>query len=108
MAYRKITDIKDTIGMRAVFYARVSTAEEEQLNAIELQIEENRNTIIKNKWRKVDEYIDRSKSGTMVKGRDEYQRLYEDLLTDKFDIVVIKDQERLQRNTKDWYLFIDR
>ena len=40
MAYRKITDIKDTIGMRAVFYARVSTAEEEQLNAIELQIEE--------------------------------------------------------------------
>ena len=40
MAYRKITDIRDTIGMRAVFYARVSTAEEEQLNAIELQIEE--------------------------------------------------------------------
>lgn len=108
MAYRKVTSLLDTVGLRAVFYARVSTAEEEQLNAIELQIEENRNCIYKNKWRKVDEYIDRSKSGTMVKGRDEYQRLYEDLLTDKFDIVVIKDQERLMRNTKDWYLFIDR
>lgn len=108
MAYRRIKDLTDTIGLRAVFYARVSTAEEEQLNAIELQIEENRNVILKNKWKKVDEYIDRSKSGTMVKGRDEYQRLYEDMLEDTFDIIVIKDQERLQRNTKDWYLFIDR
>jgi len=108
MAYRNVKDIRDTIGMRAVFYARVSTAEEEQLNAIELQIEENRNCIAKNKWVKVDEYIDRSKTGTMVKGRDEYQRLYEDLYEDRFDIVVIKDQERLMRNTKDWYLFIDR
>ncbi len=108
MAYRNVKSLLDTVGLRAVFYARVSTAEEEQLNAIELQIEENRDCIIKHKWKKVDEYIDRSKTGTMVKGRDEYQRLYEDLLIDKFDIVVIKDQDRLMRNTKDWYLFIDR
>ena len=39
MAYRRVKDLVDTIGMRAVFYARVSTAEEAQLNAIELQIE---------------------------------------------------------------------
>mgnify|MGYP000168801072 CR=1 FL=1 len=90
MAYRKITDIRDTIGMRAVFYARVSTAEEEQLNAIELQIEENRGCIKDHGWKLVGEYIDRSKSGTMVKGRDDYQRLYEDLYEDLFDIVVIK------------------
>lgn len=31
-----------------------------------------------------------------------------DLYEDLFDIVVIKDQERLQRNTLDWYLFINR
>ena len=105
MAYRKT---QDTIGLRAVFYARVSTAEEEQLNAIEHQIEENRDAIERHKWKKVDEYIDRSKSGTMVKGRDEYQRLFEDLYSDKFDVVVIKDQERLMRNTLDWYLFINR
>ena len=29
-------------------------------------------------------------------------------IRDRFDIVVIKDQERLQRNTLDWYLFINR
>lgn len=108
MAYRKVKNLQDTVGLRAVFYARVSTAEEEQLNAIELQIEENRNAIYKNSWKLVDEYIDRSKTGTMVKGRDEYQRLYEDLWLDNFDIVVVKDQERLQRHTLDWYLFIDR
>lgn len=111
MAYRSILDYRNVLateGLRAVFYARVSTAEEEQLNAIELQIEENRNAIARHKWKKVDEYIDRSKSGTMVKGRDDYQRLFEDLLSDKFDIVVIKDQERLMRNTLDWYLFINR
>ena len=55
MAYRKITDIRDTIGMRAVFYARVSTAEEEQLNAIELQIEENRGCIKDHGWKLVGE-----------------------------------------------------
>lgn len=111
MAFRSILDYRNVLateGLRAVFYARVSTAEEEQLNAIELQIEENRNAISRHKWKKVDEYIDRSKSGTMVKGRDDYQRLFEDLLSDKFDIVVIKDQERLMRNTLDWYLFINR
>lgn len=93
---------------RAVFYARVSTEKEDQLNSIELQIEENRNAIIKNQWKQVDEYIDRGKSGRQVKGRDEYQRLLDDMELDKFDIVVVKDQDRLMRNTKDWYIFVDR
>ena len=93
---------------RAVFYARVSTEEEKQLNAIELQIEENRKAIQKKGWELVDEYVDRGKSGTKVKGRDEYQRLLDDMELGKFDIVVIKDQERLMRNALDWYLFVNR
>ena len=28
--------------------------------------------------------------------------------TDKFDIIVIKSQDRLMRNTKEWYFFIDK
>lgn len=94
--------------LRAVFYSRVSTEEEKQINALEKQIQENRDTISKNGWKLIDEYIDEGKSGTQVKKRDEYQRLLEDMLTDKFDIIVIKDQERLMRNTRDWYLFVDR
>lgn len=93
---------------RAVCYSRVSTSDEAQLNAIESQIQENKQAVLSKGWVLIDEYIDEGKSGTQVKHRDEYQRLYEDMLTDKFDIICIKDQDRLMRNTKDWYLFIDR
>lgn len=95
-------------GLRCVSYSRVSTEEEAQLNAIENQIEENRSVIASKGWILIDEYIDRGKSGTQVKRRDEYQRLFDDMLTDKFDIICIKDQDRLMRNTKDWYLFVDQ
>lgn len=93
--------------VRAVFYARVSTENEDQLSSIELQIEENRKAIQEQGWELVDEYIDRGKSGKQVKGRDEYQRLLDDMDLDKFDIIVAKDQDRLQRNTRDWYIFVD-
>lgn len=93
--------------LRAVFYARVSTEEEKQLNALEKQIQENRDVISKNGWILVGEYIDEGKSGTTTKRRSDYKRLLADMTEDKFDIVVCKDQERLQRNTLDWYLFVD-
>lgn len=102
MAYKKLKKL------RAVFYARVSTEEEKQLNALQGQIDENKNAIEKQGWELVDQYVDEGKSGTKIKRRDEYQRLLEDLEWDKFDIVVVKSQDRLQRNTKDWYIFIDR
>lgn len=92
---------------RAVFYARVSTEEEKQVNALAKQIQENRDVIASKGWELVDEYIDEGKSGTKVKGRNEYQRLLADMDEDKFDIIVIKSQDRLQRNTKDWYIFAD-
>ena len=55
----------------------------------------------------VDVYVE-AKSGTTRKGRCEYNRLYQDLQRDSFDIIVIKSQDRLMRNTKDWYLFLER
>ena len=94
--------------LRAVFYARVSTEEEKQLNALEKQVQENIDAINKKGWVLVDQYVDEGKSGTKIKGRDEYQRLLEDLEIDKFDVVVVKVQDRLHRSTKDWYIFIDK
>ena len=95
-------------GERAVFYARVSTEEEKQVNALAKQIEENKNSIKENGWILVDQYVDEGKSGTTSKKRDEYNRLLDDLEQDKFDIIVIKSQDRLMRNTLDWYLFIEK
>lgn len=93
--------------LRAVFYARVSTEEEEQLNAIEKQIEENRDVIKAKGWILVDEYIDKGITGTQAKKRNEYLRMLDDIKKDKFDIIVVKDQSRLQRNTMDWYIFLN-
>ena len=94
--------------LRAVFYARVSTEEEKQLNALEKQIQENKDVIEENGWALVGWYIDEGKTGTTVKCRNDYKRLLDDMQEDIFDIIVVKDQDRLQRNTKDWYLFVDR
>lgn len=92
----------------AVIYCRVSTDEEIQLNALVKQIAEAKECVKKNGWILVDEYVDEGKSGTMTKHRNEYNRLYSDMETDKFDVIVIKSQDRLMRSTKDWYLFLDK
>ena len=93
--------------MRAVIYCRCSTEEERQVDALKKQVEEARGCVHERGWTLVDEFVE-SKSGTTSKGRREYSRLFEELLTDSFDIIVIKSQDRLMRNTKDWYLFLDR
>lgn len=92
---------------RAVIYCRCSTEEESQVNALSKQVEEAKQAVQVNGWHLVDQYVE-LKSGTTVKGRTEYVRLFENLQTDQFDIVVIKSQDRLMRNVKDWYLFLDR
>ncbi len=93
--------------IRAVIYCRCSTEEESQVEALKNQVQESEACVLVQGWHMVDRYVE-SKSGTTMKGRDEYIRLYEDLLTNRFDVIVIKSQDRLMRNVKDWYLFLDR
>jgi len=94
--------------IKVVYYARVSTEEEKQIDALRKQTEELELFINGNEeWILTDKYVDEGKSGTSTKGRTEYNRLYQDIQTNKFDIIVIKDQSRLMRNVLDWYLFMD-
>lgn len=93
--------------LRAVIYNRCSTEEESQKDALAKQVQESKNCVAEQGWILVDAYVE-AKSGTTIKGRNEYNRLFQDLGTDKFDIIVIKSQDRLMRNTRDWYLFLDR
>ena len=93
--------------LRAVFYARVSTAEEEQLKALPKQVEECKDVIASKGWKLIDGYVDEGKSGTKTDGRKAYKKLLVDMQQDKFEIVVVKSQDRLQRNTFDWYRFTD-
>lgn len=93
--------------MRAVIYARCSTEEESQKDALINQVREAKECVNRQNWILIDTYIE-SRSGTTTKGRTEYNRLYDDLQSDLFDVIIIKSQDRLMRNTKDWYLFVDR
>lgn len=93
---------------RAVYYCRVSTDDENQATSIVNQKEESIKAIEDNHWQLMDSYVDEGRSGTTTKRREEYNRLFKDLEGDKFDIIVIKSQDRLMRNTKEWYFFIDK
>ena len=92
--------------LRAVIYCRCSTEEEAQKDALAHQVEEAKACVKQKEWFLVDEYVE-SRSGTSTKGRTEYSRLCDDLEKDSFDIIVIKSQDRLMRNTMDWYLFVN-
>ena len=91
----------------AVIYCRCSTEEESQVDALKKQVVEAEACVRENGWLLADRYVE-SKSGTTSKGREQYCRLFDDMLSPKFDIIVIKSQDRLMRNTKDWYIFLDR
>lgn len=93
--------------IRAVIYCRCSTEEESQVDALVKQVIEAKEAVKRNHWLLVDSFVE-SRSGTTVEGRREYLRLYSEMESDRFDVIVIKSQDRLMRNTKDWYLFIDR
>lgn len=93
--------------LRAVIYCRCSTEEESQIDALKHQVAEARECVRQQGWILVDEYVE-SKSGTSTKGRNEYNRLFEDVLKNKFDIIIIKSIDRLMRNTRDWFVFLDR
>ena len=90
---------------RAVIYCRCSTTEESQQNALVQQVIEAKACVEKQDWILVDEYVE-LKSGT-TSNRSEYIRLCEDMALDKYDIIVIKSQDRLMRNTFEWHHFIN-
>ena len=55
--------VQEYTGKRAVFYARVSTEEEKQVNALAKQVQENKDVIASKGWELIDQYVDEGKSG---------------------------------------------
>ena len=90
-----------------LFTAELARRKNLKKNALEGQIKEAIKSVEEKKWILVDQYVDEGKSGTTTKNRPQYNRLIKDLSQDRFDIIVIKSQDRLMRNTLEWYVFID-
>ena len=91
---------------RVAIYNRCSTEEENQKNALFIQTEESRELAELMGWQVVEQYVE-AQSGTSTNKRKAYRRMMEDMEEKKFDIVMIKSIDRLTRNTKDWYMFLD-
>lgn len=88
-------------------YNRCSTEEENQKNALEIQAQESVEVVRQHVgWQIVDQFVE-SQSGTTSVKRSKYQQMLKGIEQRKYTIVVIKSIDRLVRNTKDWYLFLD-
>ena len=83
-------------------YARVSTNLEDQKNSFNAQLEEYSSRIKRNpEWEFVGLYSDEGISGTSIKKRKGFQKMIEDALEGKIDIILVKSISRFARNTID-------
>ena len=88
--------------LKVVYYARVSTDKDDQLNSLENQQNYFEEMIAENKnWKFVRGYIDEGISGTAVKNRDSFLKMIEDATLGKIDLILTKEISRFSRNTVD-------
>lgn len=87
---------------RVAGYARVSTDSEEQLTSYEAQVDYYTQYIKANPdWQFVAVYTDEGISATNTKRRDGFNRMVQDALDGKIDLIVTKSVSRFARNTVD-------
>lgn len=95
------------IKKRVCGYARVSTDSDDQITSYKSQIEHYTNLIMANTdWIFVGMYADDGISGTQVKNRIEFQRMIDDALNNKIDMIISKSISRFARNTMDTLKYV--
>lgn len=87
---------------RVAAYARVSTDSEEQKTSYTAQIDYYTNYINSHEdWELVKVYTDEGISGTNIKNRHGFQKMIDDALEGKIDLIITKSISRFARNTVD-------
>ncbi len=87
---------------RVAGYARVSTDSDEQMTSYEAQVDYYTRFIRSNpEWEFVAVYTDEGISAVNTKRRDGFNRMIEDALTGRIDLIVTKSVSRFARNTVD-------
>lgn len=90
------------IKLRVAGYARVSTDSDEQFTSNEAQVDYYTSFIKENPdWEFVGIYTDEGISGTNTKHREGFNRMIQDALDGKIDLIVTKSVSRFARNTVD-------
>ena len=87
---------------RVAAYARVSTDTDEQFTSYEAQIDYYTKYIAqRSDWEFVEVYSDEGISGTSTKHRDGFNRMIQDAMAGKIDLIITKSISRFARNTVD-------
>ena len=90
------------IKKRVAAYARVSTDSDEQSGSYAAQVEFYTRYITDNPdWEFVSVYADEGISGTNTKKREGFNRMVEDAMNGKIDLILTKSISRFARNTVD-------
>ena len=93
--------------LRVAAYCRVSTAQEEQQNSYQVQIDYYTEYINKNKdWTLAGIFADEGISGTQTKKRTEFNRMIRLCKKKKIDLVLCKSISRFARNTVDCLQYV--
>jgi DNA invertase Pin-like site-specific DNA recombinase len=101
------TNTEERSKLRVAAYCRVSTDSEEQASSYEVQIEHYTSYIKGNpEWELAGIFADDGISGTNTKKRDEFNRMIEECLEGKIDMVITKSISRFARNTLDCLKYI--
>ena len=82
--------LRTLILLRVAAYARVSTDSDEQLNSYAAQLDYYTKLILQNpEWQFIEVYADEGLSGTQLKKRDNFNRMIDDALNGKIDMIII-------------------
>ncbi len=93
--------------MRVAAYCRVSTDTEEQLTSYNSQVSHYRTMVESEpKWELVDIYADEGITGTQTDKRTEFQRMINDAMADRIDMIITKSISRFARNTLDTLKYV--
>ncbi|CUH97159.1 hypothetical protein P22_3285 [Propionispora sp. 2/2-37] len=92
---------------RVCAYCRVSTDTDEQLSSYEAQVTYYEEYIKKRPdWEFAGIYADEGITGTNTKNRTEFNRMIDDCLTGRIDLIVTKSISRFARNTLDCLKYV--
>ena len=93
--------------LRVAAYCRVSTDSDEQATSYEAQVEHYTDYIRKNpEWEFAGIFADDGISGTNTKKREEFNRMIDEAMAGKIDMIVTKSISRFARNTLDCLKYI--
>lgn len=99
---KEIRGLEATAKTRVCAYCRVSTDNEDQLSSFDAQIQFYTNKITSNpEWEFIGIYADEGISGTNTKKRLEFNKMIDDCMNGKIDLIMTKSISRFARNTLD-------